>query len=414
MELYYSFSVLIVITSIFYYLNLRYLKMPSSIGVMIIAMVVSIVLVFFGNRIFPDLILKFSSLMNSFDFSELLMGGILNFLLFAGGIHININDFKKERLSIITFSTVSVIISTIAVGYILYYSLQIFHFKANLIYCFLFGALISPTDPVAVLSILKNLNISKSIEIKISGESLFNDGISVVLVAVILKILEGGGQNISFSNIAILLLKEAGGGMLVGILIGYLASIAINKVKDYKASIIITLAVVMGGYLVAKSINISGPLTMVSAGLIIGNSKKMQLSTRTMKGYLGFFWELIDEILNAVLFILIGFELLLIPNVLSYWQVGIISILAVLLARYISIKLPVLIIPFKEKYSRQTIRILVWGGLRGGVSIALALSIPEIPGYEGHRNAIIAITYFVVIFSIVVQGLTINKIAQEK
>lgn len=388
--------------------------MPSSIGVMIIAMVVSIVLVFFGNRIFPDLILKFSSLMNSFDFSELLMGGILNFLLFAGGIHININDFKKERLSIITFSTVSVIISTIAVGYILYYSLQIFHFKANLIYCFLFGALISPTDPVAVLSILKNLNISKSIEIKISGESLFNDGISVVLVAVILKILEGGGQNISFSNIAILLLKEAGGGMLVGILIGYLASIAINKVKDYKASIIITLAVVMGGYLVAKSINISGPLTMVSAGLIIGNSKKMQLSTRTMKGYLGFFWELIDEILNAVLFILIGFELLLIPNVLSYWQVGIISILAVLLARYISIKLPVLIIPFKEKYSRQTIRILVWGGLRGGVSIALALSIPEIPGYEGHRNAIIAITYFVVIFSIVVQGLTINKIAQEK
>lgn len=388
--------------------------MPSSIGVMIIAMVVSIVLVFFGNRIFPDLILKFSSLMNSFDFSELLMGGILNFLLFAGGIHININDFKKERLSIITFSTVSVIISTIAVGYILYYSLQIFHFKANLIYCFLFGALISPTDPVAVLSILKNLNISKSIEIKISGESLFNDGISVVLVAVILKILEGGGQNISFSNIAILLLKEAGGGMLVGIIIGYLASIAINKVKDYKASIIITLAVVMGGYLVAKSINISGPLTMVSAGLIIGNSKKMQLSTRTMKGYLGFFWELIDEILNAVLFILIGFELLLIPNVLSYWQVGIISILAVLLARYISIKIPVLIIPFKEKYSRQTIRILVWGGLRGGVSIALALSIPEIPGYEGHRNAIIAITYFVVIFSIVVQGLTINKIAQEK
>lgn len=388
--------------------------MPSSIGVMIIAMVVSIVLVFFGNRIFPDLILKFSSLMNSFDFSELLMGGILNFLLFAGGIHININDFKKERLSIITFSTVSVIISTIAVGYILYYSLQIFHFKANLIYCFLFGALISPTDPVAVLSILKNLNISKSIEIKISGESLFNDGISVVLVAVILKILEGGGQNISFSNIAILLLKEAGGGMLVGILIGYLASVAINKVKDYKASIIITLAVVMGGYLVAKSINISGPLTMVSAGLIIGNSKKMQLSTRTMKGYLGFFWELIDEILNAVLFILIGFELLLIPNVLSYWQVGIISILAVLLARYISIKIPVLIIPFKEKYSRQTIRILVWGGLRGGVSIALALSIPEIPGYEGHRNAIIAITYFVVIFSIVVQGLTINKIAQEK
>ncbi|PQL90965.1 cation:proton antiporter [Apibacter adventoris] len=414
MELYYSFSVLIVITSIFYYLNLRYLKMPSSIGVMIIAMVVSIVLVFFGNRIFPDLILKFSSLMNSFDFSELLMGGILNFLLFAGGIHININDFKKERLSIITFSTVSVIISTIAVGYILYYSLQIFHFKANLIYCFLFGALISPTDPVAVLSILKNLNISRSIEIKISGESLFNDGISVVLVAVILKILEGGGQNISFSNIAILLLKEAGGGMLVGILIGYLASVAINKVKDYKASIIITLAVVMGGYLVAKSINISGPLTMVSAGLIIGNSKKMQLSTRTMKGYLGFFWELIDEILNAVLFILIGFELLLIPNVLSYWQVGIISILAVLLARYISIKIPVLIIPFKEKYSRQTIRILVWGGLRGGVSIALALSIPEIPGYEGHRNAIIAITYFVVIFSIVVQGLTINKIAQEK
>lgn len=285
--------------------------------------------------------------------------------------------------------------------------LPVLGFEMPFLYCLLFGALISPTDPVAVLSILKNAKVPKSLETKVAGESLFNDGVAVVVFAVILKLASGNSFDITFGNISWLLLKEAGGGFLLGAFLGFTASKAIKSVNDYIVSVLITLSVVMGGYLIAHAMHISGPLTMVAAGIIIGNYGKRTAMSDEIKDYLNKFWELIDEIMNAVLFLFIGFELLLIPNILDYWVVGVVAIVVVLLSRFLSIWIPTLMIRFKRKFSPGTIKILVWGGLRGGVSIALALS----AGDSQYRSFLIAITYFVVVFSIVVQGLTVGKVA---
>jgi len=408
MELYYSFSVLIVLAAFFAYLNLRFLKLPSSIGVMVIAMVSSILLVITGN-IFPNAFIHFSTLLKDVDFTEVLMGAMLNFLLFAGAIHINLQDLREQRAPIIVFSSISVLISTFAVGGLLFYISPLLGFQISFIYCLLFGALISPTDPIAVLGILKEAKVRKSLETKVAGESLFNDGVAVVVFAVILQLAQGTNIDISFTHVTWLLIKEAFGGFLLGTLLGFVASGAMRRIDDYKVSVLITLSVVMGGYLIAHSMHISGPLTMVAAGLIIGNYGKDTAMSTITKDYLNKFWELIDDILNAILFLFIGFELLLIPEIADYWLIGICGIVIVLFSRFISIYLPVLIIPFKSKFTSGTIKILVWGGLRGGVSIALALSMEEGP----NKPLLIGITYFVVVFSIVVQGLTIGKLADK-
>lgn len=408
MELYYSFSVLIVLASFFAYLNLRYLKLPSTIGIMIIAMITSILLVITGN-IFPKTFNHFSTLLQDVDFTEVLMGAMLNFLLFAGAIHINLKDLTEQRGPIIIFSTVSVIISTFAVGGMLYFIAPLVHLQIPFIFCLLFGSLISPTDPIAVLGVLKEAKVRKSLETKVAGESLFNDGVAVVVFAVILQLAQGSEINTSFFNISWLLIKEALGGFLLGTLLGIGASNAMRKIDDYKVSVLITLSVVMGGYLIAHSMHISGPLTMVAAGIVIGNYGKNTAMSATTKDYLNKFWELIDEILNAILFLFIGFELLIIQNLTSYTIIGLICIVIVLIARFISIYIPVLLIPFKNKFSNGTIKVLVWGGLRGGVSIALVLSMDEGP----YKAILVAVTYFVVVFSIIVQGLTVGKVAAK-
>lgn len=406
MELYYSFSVLIVLASFFAYLNLRYLKLPSTIGIMIIAMVTSILMVITGN-LFPKTFSHFSALLQDVDFTEVLMGAMLNFLLFAGAIHINLKDLREQRGPVIIFSTVSVVISTFAVAGLLYYIAPLLHIELPFIFCLLFGALISPTDPIAVMGVLKEAKVRKSLETKVAGESLFNDGVAVVVFAVILQLTQNSEMEISITHISWLLVKEAVGGFLLGTLLGIGASNAIRKIDDYKVSVLITLSVVMGGYLIAHSIHISGPLTMVAAGLVIGNYGKRTAMSETTKDYLNKFWELIDEILNAVLFLFIGFELLIIQNISGYWVIGAVAILIVLFSRFLSIYIPVLLVPFKNKFSNGTIKILVWGGLRGGVSIALALSMDESP----YKATLIATTYFVVVFSIIVQGLTVGKFA---
>lgn len=416
MELYYSFSILIVIATIFYYLNLRFLKLPATIGIMVIAMILSIGLVFIGNLVTKGPLQNFSVLIGSINFSQMLMSCMLNFLLFAGAIHINMSDLKEQKVPVMVFSTLSVVISTFVVGFTLYFLLNILlpadlNLQISLIYCLLFGALISPTDPIAVLSILKQAKVSKSLETKVAGESLFNDGVAVVVFAVILNVAQGQAVDLSFSHISWLFIKEALGGFIVGVILGYIAAWAMKTGNDYKLSVLITLSVVMGGALVAHSMHISGPLTMVAAGLIIGESKRQRYENEenAQVNHVGAFWGLLDEVLNAILFLFIGFELLLIPNLHEYWLIGSICILVVLFSRYISIKIPTLVIPFKEKFSSGTIKILVWGGLRGGVSIALALSIPE----GGMKPILIAATYFVVVFSIIVQGLTIGKLANR-
>lgn len=410
MELYYSFSVLIVIASFFMYLNYRFLKLPPTIGIMIIAMTVSVFMVLCGNALFPDTLKDFSQLIKEFDFTEVLMGAMLNFLLFAGGIHVNINDLKEQKGPVMIYSTLGVIISTFVVGYAIYFILPLVGIELSILYCLLFGALISPTDPIAVLGILKKANVSKSLETKIAGESLFNDGVAVVVFAIILSLAQGADVDLSVRHITLLLFQEAGGGILLGVLLGYTASRAMRNIDDYKLSVLTTLSVVMGGYLIARYFHFSSPLTMVAAGLFMGNFNKKFTMTSVTKDYLNKFWELIDEIMNAILFLFIGFELLLIPDLADYWLPGIIAIVIVLLARAISIWLPTKIIPFKNKFSNHTLKVLVWGGIRGGVSIALALSIAN----GEQKDIILSITYFVVVFSIIVQGLTIGKVANSQ
>lgn len=337
------------------------------------------------------------------------MGAMLNFLLFGGAIHVNFADLREQRLPIFIFSTVSVIISTFLVALLLYIIAPLLHENIPFIYCLLFGALISPTDPIAVLGILKQAKVPKTLETKIAGESLFNDGVAVVLFAVILQLTQTDAKNISFGSISWLLAKEALGGLLLGALLGLGTSRAIKSINDYKVSVLMTLSVVMGGYLIAHTLHISGPLTMVAAGLIIGNYGKQAAMSSETKDYLNKFWELIDEILNAILFLFIGFELLLIPDLTSHLLLGLFAIVIVLLARLLSIWIPYAIVPFKNKFLKGALTVMVWGGLRGGVSIALVLSVDN----GAHKNLLLEITYFVVVFSIVVQGLTVGKVAKK-
>lgn len=407
MELYYSFSVLIVLTAIFSYLNLRYLKLPSAIGIMLLAMIVSISLVIVGKS-YPDMFSGFTDIIASVDFTEVLMGSMLNFLLFAGAIHISLHDLRKQRIPIMIFSTIGVIISTIIVGTLMYFTFILLGVRIPFIECLVFGALISPTDPIAVIAILKKAGIRKSLEVKVAGESLFNDGVAVVLFAVLLQLAQGSSVDLTFLHVSGLFLQEAGGGLVMGLLLGYIASQGIKRINSYNVTVMITLAVVMGGYLITRLLHISGPLTMVAAGLVIGNYGKAIAMSATDKDYLDKFWELIDEILNAMLFLIIGFELLLIPNLQQYWLIGPITILIVLMARFLSIWLPIKFVPNIGTFDARTITILVWGGLRGGVSVALALTIDD----HLHHNLFLAITYYVVVFSIVVQGLTVGKLTQ--
>ena len=410
MELYYSFSVLIVLASVFAYLNHRILKLPSAIGIMVIAIVVSVTLVASGDNFLPKTTTHLTDLINNFDFTEVLMGAMLNFLLFAGGIHINIKDLREQFGPVLIFSTVGVIISTFAVGFGTYYLLPFVGISMPFIYCLVFGALISPTDPVAVLSILKQANVSKSLETKVAGESLFNDGMAVVVFTVVLQLAIGKEVALNVESIGLLLLKEAGGGLLLGVVLGYSASRAMRVVDDYIISVLITLSVVMGGYLIANQFHISAPLAMVAAGLFMGNfSESFKMKSET-QDYLIKFWELIDEIMNAVLFLFIGFELLLIKDLNEYLVAGGICIMIVLLARWVAIFVPTKFMSLRYRFSPQTVKVLVWGGIRGGVSIALALSIPQ----NEYNKIIISITYCVVVFSIVVQGLTIGKVANPK
>ncbi|MBP3943632.1 sodium:proton antiporter [Sphingobacteriaceae bacterium WQ 2009] len=409
MEIYYSFSVLIVFATLFSYINHRYLKLPASIGIMLIALVFSLAIVGFGGKLFPEKASEFASFIKSFDFSEILMGAMLNFLLFAGAIHININDLKSQKSAVMVFATLGVVLSTFAVGFAVYYILPLFQVELPLIYCLIFGALISPTDPIAVLSILKTTGVSKALETKFAGESLFNDGVAVVIFAILCQLALGSDFDLTVRNISFLLLKEAGGGIILGLILGTIASKMMFRVNDYKISVLLSLSVVMGGYLIASSLHMSGPLTMVVAGLIIGNKGAIQegISAET-QDYLTKFWELIDDILNAILFLLIGFELLIVSILPNYWIIGLSCVAVVLIARYISIYLPGKLFP-KLNINKSATTLLVWGGLRGGVSIALALSLTN----GAYKDLILSITYFVVVFSILVQGLTLGNLVNR-
>lgn len=411
MELYYTFSVLIVLASFFAYLNLRFLKLPGTIGIMIIAVLVSVGLRLVGESYFPNTTKNFFLLMKGFDFTEILMGAMLNFLLFAGALHVNFSDLKEHRWPILTYASVSVVLSAFIIAGLLYFLAPFLGLTIPFIYCLLFGTLISPTDPIVVLGILKEAKVPKRIETKITGESLFNDGVAVVMFAVVMKMATDATFEASFSSVSTLFLKEAGGGILLGVLLGFTASNAMKRINDYKVSVLMTLSIVMGGFLIAHQLHFSSPLAMVIAGLIIGNYGKKVAMNEITRDYLSKFWELIDEVLNAILFLFIGFELLMLPDIEEELLLGVVTIFICLLARLLAIFIPAKTILRTNTYSRGSLITMVWGGIRGGVSIALVMSIPNSAGEL--KDTLLEITYIVVLFSIVVQGLTVGKVAKK-
>ena len=410
MELYYAFSVIIVLAAVFSYVNVRYVKLPMTIGIMVIAMIVSVGIRLFGGDIFAGLTHRLESLLQGFDFTEILMGAMLNFLLFAGALHINISDLKAFKLPIITYATVSVVLSAIFISLLLYYIAPLVGIEIPYLYCLLFGTLISPTDPIVVLGVLKQAKVPKRIEAKITGESLFNDGVAVVMFAVVHRLATDATFEPSFNAITKLFLL-AGGGMFLGVLLGWIASQMMKAANDYHVSVLLTLAVVMGGFLIAKASHVSAPLAMVIAGLFIGNVGKKE-SSEENKDYLEKFWAIVDEIMNAILFLFIGFEMLLINNLVGQFLLGAVAIIVCLLGRALAIYIPAKTILRKvSTYSRGSLITMVWGGIRGGVSIALVLSMKS--DNFAIKETLLQVTYIVVLFSILVQGLTVGKVASK-
>jgi len=373
---------------------------------MILSLGASLLLAIFGGS-HSILSEKAVQLVSSIDFQEVLMDFMLSFLLFAGAIHIDAQKLREQQLPVLALATVGILLSTFIVGGLMWLIFGWFGLNIPLIYCLLFGSLISPTDPIAVLGLLKAAKIPATLELKISGESLFNDGVAVVIFITIAEIARSGGADISFLAISKLFLQEALGGLLFGALVGYIGFLALRSIDDYKVEVLITLAIVMGGYYAAGNLHVSGPLAMVIAGIITGNKSKSEGMSDITRDYLGKFWELIDEILNAILFLLIGFEILVIKVNPTILVIGGIAILIVLLARFISVIVPVTFLRRKIKFEPHAVTILTWGGLRGGISVALALSLSN----DMYRDEFVLITYVIVVFSILVQGMTIGKLA---
>ncbi|NRS90247.1 CPA1 family monovalent cation:H+ antiporter [Flavobacterium sp. 7E] len=407
MDFFHLFSVLIVLSAGFAYINFRILKLPNAIGLMFVSLIFSFIMLILGYY-FPSFKESIAVKMEDINFSELLLEGMLSFMLFAGAIHIKFKDLNNEKLSILLFSTISVLISTFVIGFASFYLLNFMGIKVELIHAMLFGALISPTDPIAVLSILKTAGVTKSLETKIAGESLFNDGVAVVVFITILKLAKPG-TDFDLTNILMLFGQEAIGGLLLGVALGYIGYKLIASIDNYQVEVLITLAIVMGGYTFAHYTHVSGPLAMVAAGLITGNQGKSKGMSDITAEYIDKFWELIDEILNAVLFVLIGLELLIIQTNQKIIIAAVILLFITLITRYISVYIPSIAVRLKERITQKTILILTWGGLRGGISIALALSIAP----EYNKDIWVTITYVIVCFSILVQGMTIGKFAKK-
>ena len=407
MAVYQIIAVMLTMAALFSFLNYKTLKLPTTIGLMFFSLLMSLAIIGL-HALGLDLESQADAILNSIDFNQTLMHGMLSFLLFAGALHVDLERLSNQKWVITSLATVGLLISTFLVGITSWWILGVLGFHIDLIWCLLFGSLISPTDPIAVLAILKTAGAPESLETKIAGESLFNDGVAVVVFIVLLSIATGGGEA-TVAHIATLFVEEAVGGVVFGLATGYLAFLMLRSVDNYTVEILITLALVTGGYAVAGAIHVSGPIAMVVCGLLIGNHGRALAMSDKTREHLDTFWELVDEILNAVLFVLIGFEVLVLSFSSDIIIAGVIMIFVILLARFISVGIPVTLLRASHQFTNGVISILTWGGLRGGISVALALSLP--PGEA--RNIILPITYVVVVFSILVQGLTVGRLIKH-
>lgn len=400
---------LTVLAAGFGYINVRFLKLPLTIGLMVVSIFFSLILMVVSFW-YPEFLAWETSLVRGIDFQKLVLEGMLSFLLFAGALHIDFNALKAQKWPILAFATIGVLLSTIIIGFATYGLLQLLGIGQQLIYCLLFGALISPTDPIAVMGILKRAGVPKQLEAKIAGESLFNDGVGVVVFLSLLEIARMGGGDLDEGGIALLFAEEIGGGVALGLLLGLVAYYLMKTVDNYEVELLITLAIVMGGYWVATKLHFSGPLAMVVAGLMIGHDRfRTSSMSEVTERHIDQFWELLDVLLNAILFLLIGLEIVILTLNGQYILAGLISIPVILLARYVALGIPIALMGRRLAFLPKTNLIMTWGGLRGGISIALALSLSA----DMPRDLILTMTYVVVIFSIVVQGLTVEKVVKK-
>ncbi len=410
MDLFTIATILIVLAALFGYLNIRLLKLPDTIGIMIISILFTLGIIVAGQ--FNQEILDAErGFIGSIDFKKVLLDGMLGFLLFAGAMHTNFEQLKVQRWPILLFATFGVLVSTFLVAIITSFLLKTLGVETKFIHCLLFGALISPTDPIAVLGILKKAGVPKKLEAKIVGESLFNDGVGVVVFLTLLSIAGAGGHgDVDAPGIAKLFGQEVLGGLALGAALGYIAYKLMKSIDDYDIEVLITLATVMGGYVLASKLHLSAPLAMVVAGLIVGNDTiRGSAMSEITETYVDKFWELLDVLLNAVLFVLIGLELVALTYNGKYVLAGLLLIPLVLLARYLALLIPISVFKKRLEFVPHTNAIMTWGGLRGGISIALALSLPE----SANRELFLTITYVIVVFSIVVQGLTVGGLAKK-
>ena len=397
-------ALLVTLTALFSYLNFKFIRLPTTIGVMLIALVASLTVIGLG-RFEPEVRRMAQEALKQFQFDEALLQGMLSFLLFAGSLHINLNDLAEQRSVISTLAILGLLLSTVIFGTAIYFVLGGLGLKLAYVWCLLFGALISPTDPIAVLGILKSASVPKNLEIAIAGESLFNDGIGVVAFIVLHEIAVGGQQP-SLGHISVIFLAEAVGGAALGLALGWITYRMLKSVDNYQVEVLLTLALVMGGYALANAIHTSGPIAIVCAGLLIGNHGRRFAMSETTREHLDMFWELLDEILNALLFVVIGLEVLVLMFTSNLLIAGLLAIPAILLARWVSVGVPVMVMRHWREFAPGAVTIMTWGGLRGGISVALALSLP--PSRE--REVVLAITYVVVVFSILFQGLTLKRV----
>ncbi len=402
-------SILVSLSAVFGYINEKYFKLPTTIGLMLIAIIFTLLstAVSFIN---PTLFNHQRELISQIDFSEVLLDMMLSFMLFAGALHTNVPYLKQLRKPVFGFAVVSTIISTFIVGGLIYLLLYIFGIDMPFIYTLLFGALISPTDPIAVLGILKKAKIDKGVETVIIGESLFNDGVGVVIFLTIFGIAKRGMESFHIGEVIKLFTVEVIGGIGLGIAIGWITYQMMKSIDSYDVEVLATLGAVMGGTFLAHHLHVSAPLAMVTAGLIIGTDRvRSNAMSEITEAYVDKFWELTDVILNTILFVMIGMELIIVEFKTTYIILGLISILIVLISRYLAVKPLLKYFERKIKFISHTDFMMTWGGLRGGISIALALSLPE----TMHRGLFLVLTYIIVVFSILVQGLSMGKLVQK-
>lgn len=408
MSIFNIITILIILSAVFAFINARLLRLPFTIGLMIIAIVFTVFITVLGH-FQPYVLDEAKSLIQSIDFETVLLDMMLSFLLFAGALHTKVDALSRQRGPIALFATIGIVISTFLIGTLMYYLFLAFSYPIDYIYCLLFGALISPTDPIAVLGILKEANAPKKLETKIVGESLFNDGVGVVVFIVLFKIAQTGIDSMTVGDISLLFVTEVVGGIALGLFSGWVAFLCMRMINHYETEVLITLALVMGITGIALYLHVSAPLAVVVAGLFLGYKGPDIAWSETTHLYVEKFWELIDVLLNAVLFVLIGLELLIVSMNERYLLYGLLAIPITLVVRYLALSGPIALFKNKLDFIPKTSLMMTWGGIRGGISIALALSLES--GMQ--RELFLTITYVIVVFSIIGQGLTIGPLVKR-